>query len=143
MKRSIIGTLTLGLLWLGFSTSSALAQSGVDLIVNPAVPVTSLDKNALKDVLLGKTTYWDGGQAVTILLLTDKTDKALEEITGMPASQFKTHWQRLTFSGRGKQPKEVDTPEKLVAAVAEGKGTVALVPSGTELKGVKKLDIKP
>jgi hypothetical protein len=74
--------------------------------------------------------------------MTDKTDAALEETSGMSGSQFKTHWQRLTFSGRGKQPKEADAADKVVSIVAETKGAIALVPVGTALKGVKKIEVK-
>ena len=78
------------------------AQTTFELVVSESVKATSLDKAALKDLLLGKTPYWDGGQPVEIVILSDKTEPALKEITGMSGSQFKTHWQRLTFSGRGK-----------------------------------------
>ena len=77
-----------------------------------------------------------------IVVLTEKTDAGLQDVTGMTASQFRTHWQRLAFSGRGKQPKEADTIEKLLSLVADNQGAVALVPAGTPLKGVKKLDLK-
>jgi ABC-type phosphate transport system substrate-binding protein len=142
MKNKLIKTFLLGAVVLALGTGSLFAQAGADVIASESVPVTSLDKSALKDIFLGKTAYWEGGQAVTIIVLTDKTDAALQETTGMTAGAFKTFWQRLTFSGRGKQPKEADSVEKLLAMVAETKGAVALVPAGTELKGVKKIEVK-
>jgi ABC-type phosphate transport system substrate-binding protein len=123
------------------SAANLFGQSA-DVIVNEEVKATTLDKNALKDIYLGKTAYWEGGQAVCIIVLTDKTDAALQETTGMSASQFKTHWQRLTFSGRGKQPKEADSPEKLMALVSSTKGALALIPPGTPLKGARKVEVK-
>jgi ABC-type phosphate transport system substrate-binding protein len=124
------------------SGCSLLAQSSADVVANASVSTSSLDKGALKDILLGKTAYWEGGQAIIIVVLPGKTDEALQESTGMSASAFKTFWQRLTFSGRGKQPKEVDSVEKLLATVAESKGAMAFVPAGTTLNGVKKITIK-
>jgi ABC-type phosphate transport system substrate-binding protein len=123
-------------------TATLRAQVDAQVIVNESVAATSLDKAALKDLYTGKTAYWPGGDSVNIVVLTEKTDKALEDVSGMSASQFKTHWQRLTFSGRGKQPKEFDTDAKVMALVAATKGAVALVPAGTALQGVKKLEIK-
>jgi len=128
------------LLWGG--TGSLRAQEKIELVANDSVKAVSLDKGALKDILLGKTAYWEGGQAVVIVVLAEKTDAALQDLSGMSASQFKTHWQRLTFSGRGKQPKEAASVEKLVALVAENKGAVALVPAGTAAAGVKKIELK-
>ena len=141
MKLNSIKSVILATTLMCGCTASLFAQSA-DVIVNPEVKASTIDKNALKDIFLGKTAYWEGGQAVSIIVLTDKTDAALQETTGMSSSQFKTHWQRLTFSGRGKQPKEADSPEKLMALVASTKGAVALIPSGTPLQGAKKLEIK-
>jgi ABC-type phosphate transport system substrate-binding protein len=129
-------------LMLAVVSMPAMADGGADVIVNNSVSAASVDKAALKDILLGKTAYWQGGEAVVIVVLKDKTDSAIEEITGMSASAFRTYWQRLTFSGRGKQPKEADSEEKLLATLAETKGAIALVPSGTALNGVKKLEVK-
>jgi ABC-type phosphate transport system substrate-binding protein len=138
--KTLIATLIVGVLAL-VSAGNLKAQSA-DIIVNNDVAATSLDKAALKDILIGKTTYWPGGQAITIVVLADKTDAALQDITGMSASQFKTHWQRLVFSGRGQQPKQFDDEAKLLAQVASSKGAIALVPAGTDIKGAKKIELK-
>lgn len=127
--------------WLALA-SSAFALEGTVLIVNESVPVESISASALKDIYNAKTTYWDGGQAVVIAVLEDKTDGALKEVSGMDASQFKTFWQRLVFSGRGQQPKKASSTAALVALVASTKGAIALVPADADLKGVKKLEIK-
>ena len=119
-----------------------MAQSASDVVVNSEVAAASLSKDALKDILLGKTTYWPGGQAVIIVVLTDKTDAALQDVTGMSASQFKTHWQRLVFSGRGQLPKQMSTEDELIAKVVATKGAIAIVPSGTATKEAKKVEIK-
>ena len=124
------------------SATQLMAESAYDVITSPDVTLTSLDKAALKDILLGRTTYWQGGQAVVIVVLADKTDAALQDVTGMSASQFKTHWQRIVFSGRGQLPKAADSEDKLVAQVAAGKGIVAIIPSGTPVGAAKKLELK-
>ncbi len=142
MKKLFLKSLILSgaSLWLG--SAAVRADSTVDVIANSSVAAASLDKASLKDTLTGKTAYWPGGESVTIIVLNDKTDAGIEEATGMSASAFKTFWQRLAFSGRGKQPKTADTVEKLLAMVAETKGAIALVPSGTAPTGVKKIDVK-
>ena len=126
-----------------FVPAQLWAQSGVDVVVNESVSVDTLDKAAIKDILLGKTTYWPNGQAVNIVVLADKTDAALQEVTAMSASQFKTHWQRIVFSGRGQLPKTADSEEKLLSLIAANKGAISLVPTGTFLKNVKKIELKP
>jgi ABC-type phosphate transport system substrate-binding protein len=120
---------------------ASLALDAV-VVANESVPVTSLDAGALKDIYSGKTMYWDGGAAVVIVVAGDQANAALEAASGMNPSAFKTHWQRLGFSGRGQPPKKADDVNKALALVASTKGAIAVVPAGTEAKGVKKLEVK-
>ena len=141
MKSKLI---TLGLLsvalWLG--VNRALALDGAVVIANSSVAVGSLSADALKDIYTGKTKYWDGGQAIIIAVLPDKTDAALQQACGMDTSSFKTFWQRLAFSGRGQEPKKADSAAAIVALVASTKGAIAIVPADAALDGVKKIEVK-
>ncbi len=119
----------------------ATALDGV-VIANDGAPSASLTAAQLKDIYTGKTMYWEGGQAITIVFVGDKTDAALKEVSGMDSSGFKTFWQRLAFSGRGQQPKKVDDAAAAVALVASTNGAIAIVPADADLKGVKKIEIK-
>ena len=120
----------------------ALALDGAVVIANSSVAADSLTADALKDIYTGKTKYWDGGQAIIIAVMPDKTDAALQQASGMEASQFKTFWQRLAFSGRGQEPKKADDAAALVALVAATKGAIAIVPADAVLTGVKKIEAK-
>ena len=120
----------------------ALALDGGVVIANPSVAADSLTADGLKDIYTAKTKYWDGGQVITIAVLPDKTDAALQQASGMEASQFTTFWQRLAFSGRGQEPKSAADAAAIVALVASTKGAIAIVPPDTALAGVKKIDIK-
>ena len=132
--------LVCALLLLGAVQAAPIGGSVV--IANKDVPVDSLSATALKDIYTGKTAYWQGGQSVVIVVLSGKTDAALKEVSGMDASQFKTFWQRLVFSGRGQLPKKAEDADSLVALVAANKGAIALVPADAGLKDVKILDVK-
>jgi ABC-type phosphate transport system substrate-binding protein len=124
---------------------SAAALDGVVVIVNKGVAANSISAAALKNIYTGRTTYWPDGQNVDIALLDDETgttDVALNEVSGMGASYFRTFWQRIVFSGRGQQPDKISDVASLVAFVASTKGAIALVPANADLKGVKKLEIK-
>lgn len=120
----------------------ALALDGAVVIANPSVSAASLSADALKDIFTGKTKYWDGGQAIVIVVLAGKSDAALQQASGMDASQFKTFWQRLAFSGRGQEPKKVDDVAALVAMIASTKGAIALAPPDVTLSNVKKIDVQ-
>jgi ABC-type phosphate transport system substrate-binding protein len=123
----------------------AAALDGVVVIVNQGVAADSISAAALRDIYTGKTQYWPDGQSVDIALLDDDagtTDAALNEVSGMGASHFRTFWQRMVFSGRGQQPDRFGDAAALVAFVASTKGAIAIVPADADLKGVKKLEVK-
>ena len=124
----------------------AVALDGVVVIANKSVPVNSISAAALKDIYIGRTTYWPDGQSVKLSLLddqiTDQTDAAFEEIGGMDTKHFKTFWQRMVFSGRGQMPKEIGDTAALVAYVASTKGAIAIVLADADLKGVKIIEVK-
>ena len=129
---------------LGAALLTCASSSALDgiVIANESVAASSLEAGTLKDIYTGKTMYWEGGQAIVIVVAGNRTDGALQEASGMGASQFKTHWQRLGFSGRGQPPKKADDVEKVIALVSNTKGAVAIVPAGTDVRGVKRIDIK-
>jgi ABC-type phosphate transport system substrate-binding protein len=139
-SRLIIPGLLAALLCLGAGRARAL--DGAVVITNPGVAMDSLTANTLKDIYTGKTKYWEGGQAIVIVILPEQTDGALQQVCGMDTSSFKTFWQRLVFSGRGQLPKKADDTAALVALVASTKGAIALVPADAKLEGVKKLEMK-
>jgi ABC-type phosphate transport system substrate-binding protein len=125
------------LLVLGVQRAAAL--DGV-VIANESSPAASLSAAELKNILTGKTMYWDGGEAIVIVYV-EAADAALKEASGMDSSAFKTFWQRLAFSGRAKPPKKADDVAAAVAAVASTKGAIAVVTSDAALTGVKKISV--
>jgi len=140
--KSFLLKMGLPVLLLAGGTFSARALDGVVVIANSSLVANSLSADELKDIYTAKTKYWDDGQVIIVVVLPDKTDAALQEVSGMDGSQFKTFWQRLAFSGRGSEPKKADDAAALVALVASTKGAIAFVPVDAELKGVKKIEIQ-
>ena len=120
----------------------AHALDGVAVIVNPDVATDHLSADKLRDIYTARTKYWSDGQAIIIVVLPDTTDAALQQVSGMDGSQFRTFWQRLAFSGRGSEPEKADSTADLVAFVAATKGAIAIVPADAVLNGVKRIDIK-
>jgi ABC-type phosphate transport system substrate-binding protein len=115
--------------------------AGVVVIANEGVGVDHISAAALKNVYTGRTTYWGGGDHIVIAVLADLTDEALNQVSGMDPSEFRTFWQRLVFSGRGEEPRKATDANALVKFVASTKGAIALAPAGVQLKGVKTLVI--
>jgi hypothetical protein len=131
--------LLLGAIWL--ASFSAHALDGM-VIANESVTVTNLTPAMVRDIYTGKTMYWAGGQAIVLVVAGNATDAAIQEASGMSPTQFRTHWQRLGFSGRGQPPKKSEDIERAIALVRSTRGAVAIVPRGTEAKGLKSIEVR-
>lgn len=102
----------------------------------------SIDSDKLTALLIGKRKFWDGGGEVVIAMLKDddEVSSALEQYTRMNDSRFKSHWQRLAFSGRGTMPKQFSDPEALIAFVKGNKGAIGIVTESSDISSLRKYE---
>ena len=140
MKTRILKVATIAMIMIT-GAAAARALDGA-VIANESVPAASLSADDLKNILTGKTKYWDGGEAIVIVYVEKGADGPLKEASGKSPSAFKTFWQRLAFSGRGQAPKKAKDVAAAVALVSSTKGAMAVVTSDAPTDGVKKIEIQ-
>lgn len=135
--KKILMTLALALIAL-----CPLGAEAGDILANPrnAEPIS---EETFKAMLIGKEKFWSSGSEVTIALLKSdpEVEATLTRYSGMTASKFKNHWQRMAFSGRGKMPKLFDSIEELIEYVNSHEGAIAIVPSGAKADRLRRLDL--
>jgi ABC-type phosphate transport system substrate-binding protein len=95
---------------LALSVVTSAASADVVAVVSAKNAVTSLSRNQVADIFLGKTARFpDGSPAVPI----DQAEASVAreafytQFTGKSAVQMKAHWSKIIFTGRGKPPKTV------------------------------------
>lgn len=89
--------------------------------------VTTLTKNQLTDIFLGKAIRFpDGTIAVPIDLAEGSSarDEFYQKIAGKSAAQLKAYWSKIIFTGRGQPPPVVANGVELKKRL--GKGTAAI-----------------
>ncbi|MFW8591011.1 hypothetical protein ACOI22_09435 [Glaciecola sp. 2405UD65-10] len=55
------------------------------------------------------------------------------KIVGLTESRIQSYWTQMRFSGRRRPPKEFDSIEKVLEYLKSTPGSVAYIPSGTEI----------
>lgn len=119
------------------STVIALALSlggpvaaDVVAVVSVKNPVTTLSKNQVADIFLGKTTRFpDGRQALPI----DQSEGAVAryefytEFTGKSAAQLKAHWSKIIFTGRGQPPRSVANSSETKKLLAQNPNAIGYI----------------
>lgn len=109
----------------GLTLSLAMAGAGnanVVVVVSAKSAVSTLSKEQVTDIFLGKTTRFpDGAPAVPIDQLEGSAarDEFYATFAGKSPAQLKAHWTKIIFTGRGQPPKSVLNSveaRKLIAA---------------------------
>jgi len=120
--------------------SSGLGHADMVVIVNVKSPLTSLDKNQIADIFLGKAaTFPDGSQALPIEQAEGATvrEEFHNAITDKSGSQLKSYWSKMVFSGKGTPPKEAANSTEVVKQVTVNPNAIAYVEKAALTNGVK------
>ncbi|MGD9161335.1 MAG: substrate-binding domain-containing protein [Desulfobacteraceae bacterium] len=118
---------------------------GNDLIViaNSSVSDTTLSKNDLTKIYLGKKSSWSNGGKIKFVVLGGATHAAfLENYVGKTESQFNTFWKKQVFTGKGSPPEKLNSDQAMVDYVAQTAGAIGYVSAGTNVSKVKTITIK-
>lgn len=90
---------------------STLAQADVVVIVGAKSHVSALTKAQVSDLYLGRAKdFPTGGIALTTVMGSGAAkDEFFEKVLGKTDAQVRTVWARLSFTGGGTTPKELNT----------------------------------
>ncbi len=144
MKKSVLLSLGLALLGLGYWPPMAQEPPAFKVITHPDTPVTSLSKTQVSKILLKKVRKWDNGQRVQAVDQGGK-DSVREiftkEIHGRSLSSIQRFWQRQIFSGTEVPPPELASDDEVVSFVSSNPGAIGYVSADAALEGVKTVDV--
>ena len=87
----------------------ASARSDIVVVVSADSPISSLSKNQVAKIFLGKSRrFSDGSKAVPLNQSEGnlERDAFYQLVSGKSPAQVKAHWSKLIFTGRGQPPKE-------------------------------------
>lgn len=102
---------------------SAPAQVAV---VYPGVQ-DSVDRDHLRNILLGRVTTWVDGSQIVLILSTDPSSRAaVEALTGRDLERLLRGWKRILFSGNGAMPLSTSGANEAFALAAQRPGAIAI-----------------
>ncbi|WP_028771265.1 hypothetical protein [Silanimonas lenta] len=98
-----------------------------------------LSKADVQAIFLGRTPTV-GGQPAVIVFQKGPVRATFEnEVLGRSGAQLTSHWSRLVFTGRAKQPEEVADDAAVKAKVAATPGAIGYISAGAVDSSVKVL----
>ena len=121
MRYSLTLLLFLSALLIGATATAQVA------VVNPRL-VDSVDREKLKDILLGRVSAWADGSQITLVLSSDPLSRAaIEDLTGRDLDRLMRGWKRIVFAGNGAMPVVVESSAGALKEVGQHLGAIAIV----------------
>lgn len=121
--------------------SAAVAE--IVLVVHPSNDA-SLDAKTAQRIFLGKTTKFSNGQDTKPInqVANSATRNTFDsDVLGRSTAQVSAHWSKLTFTGKGIPPNEVDNDAAVVALVASTPDAVGYVNKSAVNDSVKAITL--
>lgn len=107
-----------------FAAAGGAYADDVVLVVGANSSISSLSKEQSSDIFLGKNT------SVTPLDQPDSStlrNEFYSRVTGKSAAQAKSHWSKLSFTGKGTPPKEGQNSADIKRQVAQNPKLVGYI----------------
>jgi ABC-type phosphate transport system substrate-binding protein len=118
-----------------FAPGAIAGDDGYKIIVNPNNPITSVDRDFVRDAYLKKITEWGNGAALRPIDLSARfpqRDRFTQDVVRKTPSQLKSYWNQQIFSGKGVPPPEADSVDDVIGYVLEHAGAVGYIPASAD-----------
>src|SRR5580698_9172528 len=117
----------------GLALSLAMARVGkadVVVVVSAKSAISTLSKDHVTDIFLGKTTRFpDGAPAVPADQIegSPPRDEFYAKFANKSPAQLKAHWTKIIFTGRGQRPKAVANSIEVLNLIAANPQAISYV----------------
>lgn len=139
MKRNL-GThrtiLLVAGLWLSGGGHSLLAadqqfaEPPVVMVVSPDNPTTTLSRQEVEDIFLGRSAQFpDGRRAVPVDQSLDSAVRQAftSQLLERTPAQIRSHWAKIIFTGRGRPPVDVAGDDAVKSAIASNPHAIGYI----------------
>lgn len=122
--------------------ASTAAFADVVVIANKNVSETSMTKDKVKNIFLGKIVKWQDQSRIHFVTLKGDVHKNfLKEYIGRSETQYKTYWKKILFTGKGSMPKTFKTEQEMTQYVANTEGAVGYINKNTASENVVTISV--
>jgi hypothetical protein len=115
MLRIVLLTLTLAL--------SGFARAEIVVVASPNLNLGQLSSEDVRQIFSGRKSTVDGQAVKPVDLPAEDPirERFYKKVLDMNESQLRSHWVRMSFTGKGKPPEMLSGPRELKARMT-GKG---------------------
>ena len=115
---------------------SGFASAEVAVIVHPS-NADAISQAEISAIFLGKKKSFPGGSSAVPIVLNDATaDEFNTKLLGKSASQLKSYWSKLVFTGKANPPKIV-SPDEALSLIKSNPNMIGFIDSANVSADVK------
>jgi hypothetical protein len=122
--------------------SAAFAAGDVAVIVNPGLGISSLARNEVSRIYLGKKKTVAGESVKIAVLKGDVHGAFLDAYVGRTPSQFASYYKKIIFTGKGRAPASMADDQAMLDFVAGTPGAMGYVNADRVNSSVKVVEVK-
>ena len=113
------------------ATSSVASDDTFQVIVHRDNPITTVDRDFLRDAFLKKTIRWNHGTVIRPIDLGkgQVRDRFTRDVLKKTPSQVRSYWTQRIFSGTAVPTPQAESADAALAYVLANPGAVAYVPT--------------
>ena len=152
-KRSIFYIIGTHIAFMALLLNSAFVLAANDndpeylIIAHPSIAETTLTHRNLAKIYALQMGYWSNGHKVEALTFSVESrdfKSFCRSSLNLQPYQLQRVWNRLRFTGVGKPPIEVSSPQQMLDKVRTTKGSIGYVKNATHinLQGVKVIKVE-
>ncbi len=121
--------------------SPALSFAGMLVVVAESSPLAEMDRHEVRQLYMDNATRFDG-HPVTVLDMPEGSQEReafYQSATGKSASQLKSYWARMIFTGQGMPPRQVKSARDMVQKLKYDPRAVGYVQEADMQEGLRVL----
>ncbi len=106
------------------------SADSIVVVVSSNNPVQHLSQNDISQIFLDKAEFFPDGTPASPVNYASKSKMATarsqfeDSVLGKSPNQMRAYWSRLVFTGTGKIPREIVSPEDLKDLIKTAPGTI-------------------
>lgn len=118
--------------------------AGQVVIANLNVPETRLSRNQARLIYTQRRSQWSDGSPVRVFVLADDAPEHkqfVKDRLGLYPRQLRRVWDRLTYSGTGQAPQQVESVDEMLQRVSSTPGGVGYLSDQAVRSSVQVLEV--
>lgn len=132
------------ILVIAWSRGTGAGEPSFKVIVHPDNPVTSLDRELVRNAFLKKAVAWRSGETIRPIDLSEKfsaRDDFTRKVLKKTPAQLKAYWNQQIFSGKGVPPPEAASTDDVIGYVLAHPGAIGYLPAHVDAGSAKVIEV--